>query len=60
MDAARNIVGCLVCGSGLDTPADVMANELIECDDCGSEFEVVSTVPLTITEAPHEEEDWGE
>jgi alpha-aminoadipate carrier protein LysW len=60
METVQNTVACLVCGSGLDTPADVMANELIECDDCGSEFEVTATSPLAITEAPLEEEDWGE
>lgn len=53
-------VDCLVCGSELEPGADVVAHELIECEECGSESEVTATAPLNITEAPLEEEDWGE
>jgi len=60
MATPANCVDCLVCGAGLTARADVMAHELIECDDCGSEFEVTATEPLAIVEAPVEEEDWGE
>lgn len=34
--------------------------ELIICEDCGSELEVVGLAPLTFAPAPEEEEDWGE
>ncbi len=34
--------------------------ELIVCDECGSELEVVGTGPLAVALAPMEEEDWGE
>ena len=34
--------------------------ELIVCDDCGSELEVVKVNPLKLELAPEEEEDWGE
>ncbi len=51
---------CQVCGAVLMAAADTIANELIECGDCGTEFEVTNVEPLTLTEAPLEEEDWGE
>jgi len=60
MISQQNRVDCLICGSDLEPGADVVAHELIECDECGSEFEVTATSPLNIIEAPLEEEDWGE
>lgn len=60
METQQRTIACLVCGSNLATPADVVANELIDCEACGSEFEVTGLNPLAIIEAPLEEEDWGE
>ncbi len=51
---------CPVCGAELKLAGDVVSGELIECDDCGTELEVESVDPLLVTEAPTEEEDWGE
>lgn len=34
--------------------------ELLVCDDCGSELEVVGLNPLALETAPEEDEDWGE
>ena len=34
--------------------------EIIECEECGAELEVVSEDPLEFALAPEEEEDWGE
>ena len=34
--------------------------ELIVCDDCGSELEVIGVEPLALEPAPMEDEDWGE
>jgi alpha-aminoadipate/glutamate carrier protein LysW len=34
--------------------------EIIVCDECGSELEVVGVDPLRLEHAPEEEEDWGE
>lgn len=34
--------------------------ELIVCDECGSELEVIGTEPLKLERAPEEDEDWGE
>lgn len=39
---------------------DVMANEIIQCGDCGVDLEVVSIDPIALELAPEEEEDWGE
>ena len=51
---------CLVCGAGLHPDPDTVTHELIECGDCGTEFEVTSVSPLALVEAPLEEEDWGQ
>lgn len=51
---------CVVCGSELDLDDDIVAGELIDCSDCGSELEIASLDPITIQEAPTEEEDWGQ
>jgi alpha-aminoadipate carrier protein LysW len=34
--------------------------ELVVCDTCGAELEVVSLSPLKLQAAPEEAEDWGE
>ena len=37
-----------------------MVGEIIECEECGVELEVVSVNPLKLELAPEVEEDWGE
>lgn len=51
---------CPICDADVRLPADVMENELIACQDCGSELEVLSLDPVQLVEAPETEEDWGE
>jgi alpha-aminoadipate carrier protein LysW len=51
---------CPVCGAELTLADDVVKGELLECDDCGSELEVVSLDPVKLEEAPEAEEDWGQ
>ncbi len=51
---------CPVCGADLVLADDTVQGELLECDDCGCELEVVSTEPAMLAEAPEEEEDWGQ
>jgi alpha-aminoadipate carrier protein LysW len=51
---------CPECGSPVQLPEDVLANEILECDTCGIELEAVSVSPLKLEPAPEEKEDWGE
>jgi alpha-aminoadipate carrier protein LysW len=53
-------MNCLECGGLLDLTPDVEEGEIIVCPDCGVEWEVMSTDPLTLELAPEVEEDWGE
>ncbi len=54
------MVECTTCGADLEIPEDTEVNEIITCQDCGTELEVTSLDPVTIQPAPQEEEDWGE
>lgn len=40
--------------------ANVVEGEIVQCEDCGAELEVVGLNPLVLELAPEEEEDWGE
>lgn len=54
------MVECIICGGELSLNPGIELNEIIMCDDCGSELEVTNLDPFTVEEAPQEEEDWGE
>ena len=54
------MVECVVCGAELKLSEDTEINEIIMCEECGSELEVVSLEPPKLDMAPEEEEDWGE
>lgn len=55
---------CPECESVMDFDAeDVEEGDVVECDECGTEFEVVSSDPLEITkvdEADEEDEELDE
>lgn len=53
-------VSCVVCEGSVVLPDDAMIGELLICDDCGTELELVSLDPLKVEEAPEIQEDWGE
>ena len=55
-----NQSACPICDASLSLAADTVCNELLDCDDCGSELVVTSISPVTLEEAPQVEEDWGE
>ena len=38
----------------------VMQNEIVQCEGCGVDLEVIELDPVTLELAPEEEEDWGE
>ena len=49
-----------VCAAEIKVAADAMAGELLVCDDCGAELELIGTDPVELAEAPSAEEDWGQ
>ncbi len=51
---------CPECEAQLTLPAGLMAGEIVVCQDCGVELEVLSVNPMTLALAPQEAEDWGE
>ena len=51
---------CPICSATVNVPNDAVSGELISCVDCASELEVVNINPVSLREAPQEEEDWGE
>lgn len=51
---------CPVCAADVRIAADAMQNELITCQDCGAELEILSLDPMELATAPETEEDWGE
>lgn len=51
---------CPICDANLTLGDDLVAGELLECPECGTELEVESVEPVKVAEAPTEEEDWGE
>jgi alpha-aminoadipate carrier protein LysW len=56
----NNFTACPICDYQLSPPSDAQISELISCPDCGCQLEITSLNPFTVSEAPQEEEDWGE
>jgi alpha-aminoadipate carrier protein LysW len=50
---------CPICGCEIKY-TNVELGELLSCPDCGSDLETTSVNPVVFSEAPEEEEDWGE
>ena len=52
------MVTCPECESNLDIAEDeVDEGDIVSCDECGSEFEVVTTNPLELSRVAEEEEE---
>ena len=51
---------CQVCGGIIPIEQNIELNELLECHDCGTEYEVTSLSPLDLSELEGVEEDWGQ
>jgi alpha-aminoadipate carrier protein LysW len=51
---------CPVCAAEISMPDDAMAGEVIVCNDCGAELEIINLKPVELAEAPTAEEDWGQ
>ena len=54
------MANCPVCDAEVEIAADTVVGELMSCEDCGCELEVLSLEPVKLGEAPEAEEDWGE
>lgn len=39
---------------------DVEVNEILDCFDCGTEYEIISVLPLQLVELEAVAEDWGQ
>jgi len=44
----QDVVACPACGARATLPEDVVLGEIVWCDDCGAELEVVSTEPVRL------------
>jgi alpha-aminoadipate carrier protein LysW len=51
---------CPECSAGVSVDNAPAVNEIVQCAECGSELEVVSTAPVGLAVAPDVEEDWGQ
>lgn len=54
------IAACPECAAELQVPSDVLNGEVVPCEGCDADLEVVETRPLQLQLAPEIEEDWGE
>ncbi len=54
------MANCPECGSKLTIPADVVENEILDCEFCTAELEITAVDPIKVELAPEEQEDWGE
>jgi alpha-aminoadipate carrier protein LysW len=46
---------CPECGAAVEVPKDALAGELLECDRCGVELELLSTEPPALALFEEEE-----
>ncbi|MCH8106702.1 MAG: lysine biosynthesis protein LysW [Proteobacteria bacterium] len=51
---------CPVCAAEIELAKDAMVSEIVVCEDCGAELEIVGLDPVKLDEAPSTEEDWGQ
>lgn len=56
---AIGTVECPVCAQEIML-FDVMQNEIVECEGCAGEFEVLTLNPFTLEELEEDDEDYGE
>lgn len=60
MLATTTVTECPVCGGDIGLNEETVLSELIDCDECASELEVIALDPPRLEEAPEVAEDWGE
>ena len=54
------MTACVECGAEVSLHENLEAGEIVDCDTCGAELEVIGTDPVDLDTAPELEEDWGE
>ncbi len=60
MSASAPAASCPVCDARVPLGQSIVLSELVRCRDCGSDLEVTALDPVSLAEAPTEEEDWGQ
>ncbi len=55
-----SVVRCPTCDGEVPFGPSLVMSELLTCAECGTALEVTSLQPPQVTEAPAEEEDWGQ
>lgn len=60
MTATITTTDCPECSGAVQIPSSVTVSEILECNECLVELEILATAPLEIAPAPEVEEDWGE
>jgi alpha-aminoadipate carrier protein LysW len=53
-------VQCPECAGAVPVSDELLVAEIVICQHCSSELEVVATGPVVLALAPEVEEDWGE
>ncbi|MFI6130809.1 lysine biosynthesis protein LysW [Micromonospora sp. NPDC051141] len=51
---------CPECRGRVDVSGGLLVAEIVVCQHCSGELEVVATNPVLLARAPEPEEDWGE
>ena len=51
---------CPHCAAAVALTGDPELGELLDCNECDEELEIVCLDPPELAPAPEEEEDWGE
>ena len=59
IETASGTVECPVCAQEVIL-TDVMQNEIVECEGCAGEFEVLTLNPFILEELEEDDEDYGE
>jgi alpha-aminoadipate carrier protein LysW len=53
-------MSCPTCEHPVQVPADAVVGEIVACNDCQTELEVLQVDPVELAVAPELAEDWGE
>ena len=51
---------CPTCDETVSVPADAVTSEIVACEACQAELEVIELDPPVLALAPEMAEDWGE